>query len=427
MTLTILASFSLLALVVTARPIVPQDNSEFAYARPSDVQSAVQALFESRTKQSALDSLDGLEGDVAIHITSPKQQHMYLSQLDTDDVKALIPLGENGLLSEDEKKLYEMLGGSNRMDDVEGESRPLAEDETSVASGSPESAAELSLVGEDVTPLAEPEAVTSGSAPWYTLPSQPLIIIAFSCALALMTVFCVGVSLYVYYYIRSEILSSRTAWDLLPKLERQGLGARSRSPNVATQEKMPVEGEKSLTIFQTLSRMVSKEELRRPEVYENEKVGILIDLDDTNAASDDEYLDAIDISITAPPNLPSSSPINPLLVPLPSSPSLSPLRKPLQMRETTGSSPRPAWSVQASRPSSPEPSSRNDVQMAEQPPRARALDFALAMQLWPGGVGADPAFLVRFLMAVFGWVAVLLGGTARTEGRNVRLHSLVGQ
>lgn len=49
-----------------------------------------------------------------------------------------------------------------------------------------------------------------------------------------------------------------------------------------------------------------------------------------------------------------------------------------------------------------------------QPPRLRNLrspvDIALAMQLRPGlGLGADPAWMVRFLMSMFGWLAVLVG------------------
>ncbi|KAF9012538.1 hypothetical protein BDQ17DRAFT_1344114 [Cyathus striatus] len=39
------------------------------------------------------------------------------------------------------------------------------------------------------------------------------------------------------------------------------------------------------------------------------------------------------------------------------------------------------------------------------------IDIALAMQLRPGlGVGADPAWMVRFLMTMFGWFAVLISG-----------------
>ncbi|KAG6853523.1 hypothetical protein C0991_003518 [Blastosporella zonata] len=40
-----------------------------------------------------------------------------------------------------------------------------------------------------------------------------------------------------------------------------------------------------------------------------------------------------------------------------------------------------------------------------------AIDIALAMQLRPGlGAGADPAWMVRFLMAMFGWFAILVSG-----------------
>ncbi|KAF5325118.1 hypothetical protein D9619_009561 [Psilocybe cf. subviscida] len=39
------------------------------------------------------------------------------------------------------------------------------------------------------------------------------------------------------------------------------------------------------------------------------------------------------------------------------------------------------------------------------------LDVALAMQLRPGlGAGADPAWMVRFLMAMYGWLAVVIAG-----------------
>ncbi|KAL5520640.1 hypothetical protein ACEPAF_2641 [Sanghuangporus sanghuang] len=42
---------------------------------------------------------------------------------------------------------------------------------------------------------------------------------------------------------------------------------------------------------------------------------------------------------------------------------------------------------------------------------APGLDAALAMQLRPGlDIGADAAWLVRFVIALFGWCAVLMGG-----------------
>ncbi|KZT63162.1 hypothetical protein DAEQUDRAFT_641422, partial [Daedalea quercina L-15889] len=39
------------------------------------------------------------------------------------------------------------------------------------------------------------------------------------------------------------------------------------------------------------------------------------------------------------------------------------------------------------------------------------LDIAFALQLRPGlGLGAEGAWLVRFLMAMFGWLGVVVGG-----------------
>lgn len=147
----------------------------------------------------------------------------------------------------------------------------------------------------------------------------------------------------------------------------------------------------------------------------------------------------------------------------PPTPPRSPIRRPLQMREASPFAPvsKPAWSIRASdahplglassttisarsspipfsrslpptRPSSPFVSLRIPGQLDPEPPalvsttselspesadrrayRAPVpeLDIAFAMQLRPGfGLGADPAWLVRFLMAMFGWMTVLIGG-----------------
>lgn len=57
-----------------------------------------------------------------------------------------------------------------------------------------------------------------------------------------------------------------------------------------------------------------------------------------------------------------------------------------------------------------------EVTAPEATPRRRLvrspIDIALAMQLRPGlGIGADPAWMVRFLMAMFGWLTVLISGS----------------
>ncbi|PFH53500.1 hypothetical protein AMATHDRAFT_137343 [Amanita thiersii Skay4041] len=53
--------------------------------------------------------------------------------------------------------------------------------------------------------------------------------------------------------------------------------------------------------------------------------------------------------------------------------------------------------------------------------RTLPIDVALAMQMRPGlGVGADPAWMVRFLMAVFSWFAIMVAG----RGGEVDVYAL---
>ncbi|KAF8552280.1 hypothetical protein OG21DRAFT_1416380 [Imleria badia] len=86
---------------------------------------------------------------------------------------------------------------------------------------------------------------------------------------------------------------------------------------------------------------------------------------------------------------------------------------------------RPAWSVRAIDSPALGLSTReggvDDTPQTLIHPRRRAyrspvpeFDIALAMQLRPGlGIGADSAWMVRFLMAMFGWFAIALTGNPR--------------
>ena len=69
-------------------------------------------------------------------------------------------------------------------------------------------------------------------------------------------------------------------------------------------------------------------------------------------------------------------------------------------------------STSTSTSTAPEATSPVAIQRRPRQPIVRSpLDIALAMQLRPGlGVGADPAWMVRFLMAMFGWFAILVSG-----------------
>jgi hypothetical protein len=131
--------------------------------------------------------------------------------------------------------------------------------------------------------------------------------------------------------------------------------------------------------------------------------------------------------LTGPTPPPSSSPLQPIL----------PLSSIVTQRVRSGRpTHRPSWSMRASEaaalgiparstkdtsmgPPSPAFATKNMVlsstDVAPVKPKGRRMvmpmDLALAMQLRPGiGVGADAAWMVRFLMAMFGWFAVLLSG-----------------
>jgi len=105
---------------------------------------------------------------------------------------------------------------------------------------------------------------------------------------------------------------------------------------------------------------------------------------------------------------PSASPIM-LSTPLPESSTVTP-------STSTPVGPCQSDSDLSSRTPSPStisPSTQPTHRTPETHPRlARSpLDIALAMQLRPGlGLGADPAWMVRFLMSMFGWFAILVGG-----------------
>jgi hypothetical protein len=102
-----------------------------------------------------------------------------------------------------------------------------------------------------------------------------------------------------------------------------------------------------------------------------------------------------------------------------------------QMRERTSTNLPPSWSIRASEsqplsipgayvfdplplPFSEIITETGEVTRRPYSDRNPEIDIALAMQLRPGlGEGADAAWLVRFLMGIFGWVTVVVSGNGR--------------
>lgn len=279
---------------------------------------------------------------------------------------------ENAVLSE-VQKLREMLGSSKHLDDIE--STPEAE-----------------LAVDDELPVHAEESelsvlASAALSPWKAAHAWARL--SFTSLLAVYTFISLAAVLYAFYLIRG----------LLPQDQGQEKEASfadvesgyADEKGLATQEKAPTPVTASVT---------------------EPPVGVLVDIDTDVSVVGDEFHDAIDSdSRTSTSRARADLPpvmAEPWLVPLPPSPSCSPLRRTVQLQDAPveGALP-PTWTMVV-----PDEQPRN----AHTSYAAAAVDLALAMQLRTGiGMTADAAWLVRFVMALFGWVAVLVGGTGERQ------------
>ncbi|KAI0364118.1 hypothetical protein BV20DRAFT_974836 [Pilatotrama ljubarskyi] len=475
MVLNILVSFSLLALVVTARPISDAPQS---VRKSLEVQNAVQAILASRTGQHPDYLAYDDEDDVHISLTSAEEQSAVLSRLnDLDAIKAIIPLNVHGTPTQDEKQLYDILkalrSSASSLQDLDGGERPLSENLVSAPLADTESDKHASAVHETID-----QYPSVGPADIYS--STPLIVLAVSCLAAFLAVVCVGAGLYAMNHLKSAMLKSGSAWDVLPRLERRvGLdGPDGLNVNLGDGAQQP-EKRRLLSGDAPLLLPVLDEE--KTERGLDEKASASDEPFSDDEGMDEKFEDAQEHSLLfldadVPPQYQSRPEVpqivieqhpDPDLLPLPdipsdqSTPFSTPLRTPLrtpfdsptrsparrapQMRELQ-SSPTPAskplWSLRASdapalglaSPSSSSPTLSRAVSPAPQLPGAlysddalemmvevprprqrttprQPLDIAFALQLRPGlGLGSDSAWIVRFLMTMFGWMTVLIGG-----------------
>ncbi|KAI0326399.1 hypothetical protein GY45DRAFT_1310594 [Cubamyces sp. BRFM 1775] len=484
MTLNILVSFSLLALVVTARPIPDAPPS---VRKSLEVQNAIQAIFASRTGQRPEFWPHAEDEDVHISLTSSEEQSAFLSRLrDIDAVKAVIPLNVDGNPSEDEKQLYDILKGlkdsasGSSLQDLDGGERPLPED--------PATAVDATDADADASQEPSQEEYPSiGLTNFYTSP--PLIVIAVSCLAAFLSLLCIGLGLYALNRFQSFMLKSDLAWDILPRLERRvgldgpdDIHVRTGSAIQQPEKRRllpanaplppPVEFQDEKKDDRLLADDPSTDEEDLDEKFEDAQEHSLLFLDTDlppqyspkpelpriviEEHADPDLLPLPDIPTASGQSTPFSTPLrNPGQL---ASPTRSPARRTPQMRELQ-SSPTPAskplWSLRAadapalgltapSSPSSAPAQGRTaspapqlpgalfaddapELNMVEAPrPRTRTprqpLDIAFALQLRPGlGLGADSAWIVRFLMTMFGWMTVLIGaGRQESSGTGRR-------
>ncbi|CCL98731.1 uncharacterized protein FIBRA_00736 [Fibroporia radiculosa] len=467
MTLTILVSFSLLALVVTARPILPGDAPDRLTNSSDEIHNAVQAIFQTRASRRE-DCLNCHNQDVRVHLTSPQVQQMYLSELDgLDAVKAVISLDPSDL-SSDEKELFSLIHGQNTesLDDIDGSERPVQNEmqPTHVETETGSEKAETTSIDDGL--LASPlEFFTS-----------PLFFLTLSCIVALLSLMCVTAGLYAAYCTRLSFIGSHVIGALWSIMGTHPTHDRLVKSAGTDEEGFPEKP--SHASLESKSDEEEKVEMLGPledELSELDGDPLLFD---GETGSEEIFQDCQENLLLFPftgkpedlntheSRIVSEDCVDPELLPLPISPTpfLTPEAPPsrslasspdprnVQMREITESPvSKPAWSLRAADSPSfaiPSPSTvdsspisspkvpgalfpdmtrvsnedQSDVVYQDRRRAYRApvpeLDIALALQLRPGlGLGADPAWLVRFLMAMFGWMTVFLGGSGTAQAR----------
>ena len=321
---------------------------------------------------------------------SDEGQQAVLSQLDGSAVKALVPLQDTeSSIPPEVQRLREMLGGSKHLNDIEGASPGELGDDVEV----PAQAVE------------EPESsgLTDTVSPSPGESARVLTELSLT-SLAIYSLISLAAVLYTYYLIRG----------LLP--QSQG-GDEKQQLHPGDVESGCVE-EKGTTMQEKASALGTGTEAPRTS---HSPEGVLVNIDEDVIMADDKSRDAIGINSDAsapciePPEL---RPVieKPWLVPLPTSPASSPPRRTVELHEdapANGTS-QPVWAMVAS-----EEQRRQDARPGS---AAAAVDLALAMQLRTGfGATADAAWLMRFVMALFGWIAVLVGGGGERQATGRRL------
>ncbi|KAN0103929.1 hypothetical protein V8E52_011486, partial [Russula decolorans] len=362
---TLLVSFSLLALVVTARPIAPVSD----YSQPTEVQNAIKAIFEERTKQSNIDLVGLTRGEVDIHLISDERQQAVLSQLGGSAVKALVPLeSTESNLPPEVQRLREMLGGSKHLDDIEGVSPDELGNDVKASAHAVDEPESSGLTGSITSPPKEPARV--------------LTELSLTSLLAVYTLISLTAVLYTFYLIRGLLPQSRGEDEKQPIHPGDVESGYTDEKGTITQE--------TETDLGTVPGTDAPRTSHPPE-------GVLVNIDEDIIVADDKSRGEIGINTSTPAPCvarPELRPVieKPWLVPLPPSPTSSPPRRTFQLREdvpVNGSS-QPALAIVAL-----EEQHRPNARAPGNAPAA--VDLALAMQLRTGfGATADAGMVDTF-------------------------------
>ncbi|KAG6335718.1 hypothetical protein ID866_3376 [Astraeus odoratus] len=401
-----LAFVSLFALVVSSRPILP--DGELNVRASPELQGAVQAAF----------------------------------QIDAGNDAARVP----SLVEGEQNQLFQTdnpMGASTvRFSHKADPSLKLVSDD------SPSRGYITSELG--ITASAQSSSHASyGTPPDIDAPSTPdngrlhrtvsFLVVVFSCVAAFLALACIVLVLYITKCLVSCVLTSQKVWEVLPRVcQRAACFPQSETALFAygkgsvgniflLQPSAPVQNRPVLG---------SDGVLEKCGMHVDEKLANCDTTPDVDSDHDDveDYQDALDMTPPMPTLrdlLPEESGAleDPPFPEIREAGTAPPRLQPscnhldgLMMNEISPTVTRPLWSVRASAsPSFGLASSQTISEPAPQPlmhDRRRAyrsavpeLDIALALQLRPGfGLGADSAWMVRFLMTIFGWFAVALSG-----------------
>lgn len=395
-------------------------------------------------------------------------------------MKGVAPIGLDAVLTDDEKKLYDLLRSPKAgtgLNDLIGGDSSLSEDTTSQDAER--------HISDSVQAAAQHLGID------HLIPPQQVLTLTFSCIAALLAMGCIGIGLYAVHYFRKKA-GVVAAWEMMPRTEARD-AVELVVDDVFTSQFSDKKPKAAHERSPRISPILFNATIDEPPTHTPGIVNLDSDeeSDDEDFEGEEKFHDAEErlfyASGGASPyktllpiiRIDSEDHPDPDYLPLPAfraptpystpppTPPRSPHRRIVEMREVSllsrPSSPvsKPAWSLRASDapslgltgsdarsppvplplPIRPQPHSAasssthspqtttllipgslplgvdSEQQMVEKPKTRKAyrspvpeLDIAFALQLRPGlGLGSDPAWIVRFLMAMFGWMTVLIG------------------
>jgi hypothetical protein len=400
--------------------------------------SVTKLLGESEDAASKENQVHLQDAGFQVHLTSSKSQTEVLAELASEEgaVKVIIPLDDlmrdSEIVPTSEEKT--LLSALESLDELDGDTNLQLQLGVGLGlDGAIEG--DYDVLGiEDVDGLSPEEVsgLVSGQdtarGPWWTTifdkAKRPILISAGCAGAALLAFLCTVTALYAIDFLKKSLFASRELYDVLPGVEKGELGG--------PQEKVGIKVKKLI--------LDSSEETKKEEVVD-EKGNI--EMGNTPPPPSDgtalpplpyPEAESTEDSFEGAPEIDHDDPD---LLPLPDhdnqeSHSVSSRRSMnYQIRERTSTNIPPSWSIRASEsqplsipgayvydplplPFSEARTEAGDVTRRQYNNRNPEIDIALAMQLRPGlGDGADAAWLVRFLMGIFGWVTVMVSGNGR--------------